>query len=90
MDWNDTRNDESMTLVVNVSDASSGQLLARLIDTRKGKMGMLESPNTVANNAVFRSAVRDWADLLVETLEIVNVAPASPAGSQVMIERRPE
>jgi len=74
------RNDDTMTLVVNVSDASSGQLLARIIDTRKGKLGMLESPNTVANNAAFRRAVRDWAGLLVDTLEAVNVTPASPAG----------
>lgn len=84
------RNDDAMTLVVNVTDPASGQLWARLIDTRKGKMGMLESPNTVANNAAFRRAVRDWANLLVDTLEIVNVSPASPSGAQVVVERRPE
>jgi len=69
------RNDDVMTLVMNLDDPSTGQLLARFVDSRKGKMGMLESPNTVVNDMAFRRAVREWAGSLRDALGSVNGAP---------------
>jgi len=66
------REDDSMTLVVDLYDASSGELIARVVDTKKGKLGMLEAPNTVVTNRAFRRAVEDWADRLRIALDAVN------------------
>jgi hypothetical protein len=76
------RNDDSMTLVMNLSDGATGQLLARAVDTKQGKMGMLESPNSIATNQNFRRAVRDWAGRLREALDRVNAATGEPEGSE--------
>jgi hypothetical protein len=81
------RNDDTMTLVMNLSDTSTGQLLARFVDTKKGKFGMLESPNTVANNMTFRSAVRDWAGRLRDALGTVDGASSQLRGSEHMLAR---
>jgi hypothetical protein len=81
------RNDDTMTLVMNVSDASTGELLARFVDTKKGKLGILESPNTVANNMSFRRAFRDWAVTLHGALGKVDDAPSQREGSERTVAR---
>lgn len=82
------RSDDTATLVLDISDATTGQLLARLVDRKQGgKMGMLESPNTVANNMVFRRAVRDWAGTLCDALEVVSGAPEPRGGSEPRFTR---
>jgi len=82
------RSDDTATLVLNISDATTGQLLARLVDTKQGgKMGMLESPNTVANNMAFRRVVRDWAGTLCDALEVVSGAPEPRGGSEPRFTR---
>ena len=83
------RNDDTMTLVMNLSDASTGELLARLVDTKKGKFGMLESPNTVANDMMFRGAVRDWAGTLRDALVLLDGAPGQLERSDQMLARPP-
>ncbi|MFO1394498.1 MAG: hypothetical protein U1F09_12110 [Steroidobacteraceae bacterium] len=82
------RRDDAMTLVLTLSDSSTGRLFARLIDTkRNGKTGMLESPNTVANNLAFRDAVKDWARMLGDTLDMVSGEPGAPQGSVMLSSR---
>lgn len=82
------RRDDAMTLVLTLSDSSTGRLFARLIDTkRNGKTGMLESPNTVANNLAFRDAVKDWARMLGDTLDMVSGEPGAPRGSVMLSSR---
>ncbi|MDH4165525.1 MAG: DUF3313 domain-containing protein [Gammaproteobacteria bacterium] len=58
------RRADSMTLVMDVRDATTGELLARLVDRQKGVMGALQFPNTVANSVDFRRAVEAWAQRL--------------------------
>jgi hypothetical protein len=50
-----------MTLVMELRDGPTGQLLARIVDKEIGDLGMLHSPNTVLNSDDFRSAVQTWA-----------------------------
>lgn len=66
------RNDDSMTLLADLYDGSSGQLVARIIETKRGKWGMLEAPNSVVTNRAFQRAVRDWADRLRSALDTMN------------------
>lgn len=66
------REDDSMTLVADLYDGLSGQLVARIIDTKKGKWGMLETPNSVVTNRAFQQVVRDWSGRLRSALDTVN------------------
>lgn len=75
------RSEDTMTLVMDLSDPSTGVLLARVVDTKQGKMGLLEAPNTIATNLNFQRAVRDWAGRLRDALDDVNVAPSRPEDS---------
>lgn len=74
------RDDDSMTLVMELTDAATGQVLARAVDTRQGKMGTLESPNSIATNLNFQRAVRDWAGRLRDALVRVNAAASERQG----------
>ncbi len=62
-----------MTLVMELRDGPTGQLLARVIDTTTGRS---TSPflmtTTSSNKAAFRSAVRAWSQQLVEALDSLN------------------
>ena len=51
----------AMTLVLELRDAPSGQLLARLVDRKTGDMGFLQFPDSVTDNVNFRRAVQAWA-----------------------------
>jgi hypothetical protein len=62
-----------MTLVMEMRDGVTGQLLARVIDEKVGgDAGYMQVTNSVTNSADFRRAVRDWADRLVTALNKVN------------------
>jgi hypothetical protein len=62
-----------MTLVMELRDGPTGQLLSRVIDQKVGgDMGTLQMTNSVTNSADFRRAVRAWADRLVKGLDKVN------------------
>lgn len=64
----------SMTLLMDVSDASTGQSFARLVDQERGRFGTLELPNTVTTNDDWRAAVQAWARRLRTILD--GLAPA--------------
>lgn len=59
----------SMTLLMDVSDAATGQSLARLVDQERGRFGTLELPNTVVTNDDWRAAVQAWARRLRAILD---------------------
>ncbi len=63
----------SMTLVMEVRDAPTGQLLARVIDARQADSGTyLQWTNAVTNRADARRIVDIWARKLREGLDRVN------------------
>lgn len=49
-----------MTLVMELRDAPTGQLLGRLVDEKTGAMGLLQFPDSVTENVIFRRAVHTW------------------------------
>jgi hypothetical protein len=49
-----------MTLVMELRDAPTGQLLGRLVDEKTGPMGLLQFPDSVTENVIFRRAVQTW------------------------------
>lgn len=54
-----------MTLVVEARDSVTGQLLARVVDTREGTdIGRLQWANAVSNSAEARRAIERWARTL--------------------------
>jgi hypothetical protein len=72
----------TMTLVVDLSDGVTGQSLLRYIDTKRGRYGYLEFPNSVAMNNEFRHDVRDWARKLQAVLgEMGELPPTNGSDS---------
>ena len=62
-----------MTLVMELRDGPTGQLLARVVDEKTGSStGKLQMTTSVSNSAEFRRAVRGWAGRLVEALGRIN------------------
>ena len=62
-----------MTLVMELRDGPTNQLLARVIDRKSGTdMGFAQVTNSVTNTAEFRRMVRSWAQRLVKGLDTVN------------------
>ena len=65
-----TMNAGRMTLVMELRDGPTGQLLARVVDRYAGKQtGYATIANSVTNSAEFRRAVTDWAKRLVKGLD---------------------
>ena len=65
-----TMNAGRMTLVMELRDGPTGQLLARVVDRYAGKQtGYATIANGVTNSAEFRRAVTDWARRLVKGLD---------------------
>ncbi len=60
-----------MTLVLELRDGPTNQLLARVID-QKADTGFAQVSNSVTNTADFRRMVRSWAQRLVKGLDKVN------------------
>ncbi len=62
-----------MTLVMELRDGPTNQLLARVIDQKVGSdSGFAQVSNSVTNSAEFRRMVRAWAQRLVKGLDKVN------------------
>lgn len=62
-----------MTLVMELRDGPTGQLLARVVDEKSGTdTGSLQMTTSATNSAEFRRAVRSWAGRLVEALDKLN------------------
>jgi hypothetical protein len=68
-----TVNAGRMTLVMELRDGPTGQLLARVVDQHVGiDTGFAQVANSVSNTAEFRRAVKAWADRLVKALDKVS------------------
>jgi hypothetical protein len=64
-----TMNAGRMTLVMELRDGPTGQLLARVVDRHVGsETGFAQLTTSVSNSAEFRRAVTDWAKRLVKGL----------------------
>jgi len=64
-----TRDAGEMTMVLEARDASTGQLLVRVADKRKGvETNFMQITNSVSNKTEFRRQVRDWARACVQAL----------------------
>jgi hypothetical protein len=60
-----TANSGRMTLVLELRDSVTGEVLARVVDTRSGRSsGMMQITNRVTNSADARRAIRTWAQAL--------------------------
>ena len=65
-----TMNAGRMTLVMELRDGPTGQLLARVVDRHVGRdTGAMQLTTSVTNSAEFRRAVTDWAKRLVKGLD---------------------
>jgi len=65
-----TANSGRMTLVAELRDSESGEILARAVDRRSGRSGgTWNVTNTVTNSADARRAIRIWATALREALD---------------------
>jgi hypothetical protein len=65
-----TMNAGRMTLVMELRDGPTGQLLARVVDRHVGnETGFATISNSVTNSAEFRRAVTAWAKRLVQGLD---------------------
>lgn len=68
-----TTNAGRMTLVMEMHDGPTGQLLARVVDRKIGTDTRdLQVTNSVTNSAEFRRMMRGWAQRLVQGLDKVN------------------
>lgn len=64
-----TANSGQMTLVAELRDSDSGELLARAVDTQRGRStGTMSFTNNVTNTADARRAMNVWAGALVQGL----------------------
>jgi hypothetical protein len=65
-----TASSGQMTLVAELRDSETGELLARAVDTRRGRStGTLSITNNVTNTADARRAIGVWATTLRQGLE---------------------
>ena len=75
-----TMNAGQMTLVMELRDGPTGQLLARVVDRYVGtETGFAQLTSGVTNSAEFRRAVSAWAKRLVAALDKVSGRAASGA-----------
>ncbi len=62
-----------MTLVMQLADSVTGQMLARVVDTKEGsKTRGLQWANSVTNSVEAKQAIGQWADALCKALDSVN------------------
>jgi hypothetical protein len=72
---------DRMTLVMELCDATTGQVFARLVDVQTGAMGALQFPDTVTNNREFLRIVRAWAQRLRTGLDEMSRQSSAKATS---------
>jgi hypothetical protein len=74
-----------MTLVMELRDGQTGQLLGRVVDQKVGdNFGRMQVTDSVTNSADFRAAVSDWAKRLKNGLDKVRAGtfpPVTPAAA---------
>jgi hypothetical protein len=64
-----TANSGQMTLVLELRDAVTGELLARAVDTQRGRQtGSMSFTNSVTNTADARRAISTWSTALTQGL----------------------
>jgi len=64
-----TANSGQMTLVLELRDAATGELLARAVDTQRGRQtGSMSFTNSVTNTADARRAIGTWSTALTQGL----------------------
>ncbi len=64
-----TANSGQMTLVVELRDSVTGELLARAVDTQRGRSaGNMSFTNNVTNTADARRAINTWSSALIQGL----------------------
>ena len=64
-----TANSGQTTLVLELRDAVTGELLARAVDTQRGRLtGSMSFTNSVTNTADARRAISTWSTALVQGL----------------------
>ena len=62
-----------MTLVMQLADSVTGQMLARVVDTKEGSNTRgLQWANSVTNSVEARKAIGQWADALCKALDTLN------------------
>ena len=62
-----------MTLVMQLADSVTGQMLARVVDTKDGSdTRIVQWANSVTNSAEARKAIGQWADALCKALDAVD------------------
>jgi hypothetical protein len=62
-----------MTLVMQLADSVTGQLLARVVDTKEASNTRgIQIANSVTNSAEARAAIGQWADALCKALDTLN------------------
>lgn len=75
-----TANSGRMTLVVELRDSETSELLARAVDGRSGRTtGMMTFTNRVTNTADARRAIRVWARALRDGLDALYMRSAAAA-----------
>lgn len=61
-----------MTLVMQLADSVTGQMLARVVDTKDGSdTRVVQWANSMTNSAEARKAIGEWADALCKALDAV-------------------
>jgi hypothetical protein len=70
-----TRESGHMTLQLDARDASTGQVVAHVVDENRGRdTGQFEVTNTVTNLSDFRTAVRTWVQQMRTGLKVAEVS----------------
>jgi hypothetical protein len=73
-----TSNAGRMTLVAELRDSVTGEILARAVDPRSARnTGTMEWTNRVTNTAEARRAIRTWAQALLRGLDEIYGRPAA-------------
>ncbi len=86
-----TANTGHMSLVAELRDSVTGEILARVVDTQQGRRtGRLELASSVSNMADARRAFRQWATVLRDGLDDARRYPISGGPPQKEAETQGE
>lgn len=64
-----------MTLVAELRDSESGELLARVVDRKSSSPGTIQIVSSVSNSAEARRAIKAWATILRQRLDDAKATP---------------